>query len=111
MAVSTTTAPPAATMSISPMRHMLAGDPLARWLARLRFTPYLVTLMVAAYGALHSLVLPAVFGHLRASAQVPGALDDWPNLVLIVLLVPIDIGYYVWQPAFIQATYDALAAR
>src|SRR3954447_11394699 len=85
------------------------ADPLARLLARFRLTPLLTVIVVAAYGAIYALALPAIFGHLFAAAGVVGSLDDWPNLVIILIMEPLVIGYYVWQPAIIQTTFDGIA--
>jgi hypothetical protein len=90
------------------MRH---GDPLVQLFARWRLKPYAVCLIVALYGALHALVLPALFGHLRTAGGVVGVVDDWPNLVIILLLLPFVLGYYAWQPAIIQTLYDGIAHR
>ena len=95
----------------SPLAKMRHADPLARALSRLHLGPYWVVLIVAAYGSLHAIALPALFGHLYAAQGVPGALDDWPNLVILLLLVPLVVGYYAWQPAIIQAMYDGIAVR
>ena len=97
--------------SESPLARMLRADPVVRTVFRLRLNPILVALIVAGYGVVHTLALPAWFGLLHTSGGIPGALDDWPNLVIILLLVPIIAGYYVWQPSVIQATFDAVAGR
>jgi hypothetical protein len=87
------------------------ADPLGRLLARLRLTPLLAVIVIAAYGAIYALALPAAFGHLFAAPGVVGSLDDWPNLVILLVMEPLVIGFYVWQPAIIQATYEGIAAR
>jgi hypothetical protein len=87
------------------------GDPLARAFSRLHLSPFEVVLAVGAYGVVHALALPAVFGHLRTTPGIPGTLDDWPNLVIILLMTPPVIGYYAWQPAIIQSMYDGISAR
>jgi hypothetical protein len=94
-----------------PLVKMQHGDPLARLISRWRIKPYGVMFIVAAYGVLHALALPALFGHLHTAQGITGALDDWPNLVIILLLVPLVMGYYAWQPAIIQALYDGIAGR
>ncbi len=100
-----------ATSPESPLDKMRPGDPLARFISRLRLNPYGVVLIVASYGVLHALGLPALFGHLRTAQGITGALEDWPNLVTILLLVPLVMGYYAWQPTMIQALYDGIAGR
>lgn len=94
-----------------PLAKMQSGDPLARLISRWRINPYGVVLIVASYGVLHALALPALFGHLHTAQGITGALEDWPNLVIILLLVPLVMGYYAWQPAIIQAMYDGVAGR
>ncbi len=108
MAQATLAAPLAAE---SPVGQIQRGDPLARALSHWGLGPWTVTLGVAAYGAAYALALPALFGHLWTAGGVTGALDDWPNLVIILLMAPLTIGYYAWQPAIIQATYAGIAAR
>jgi hypothetical protein len=94
-----------------PLAQMRRGDPLAQLISRWRLKPYGVILIAALYGALHALALPALFGHLHTVAGVIGAFDDWPNLVVILLLLPLVLGYYAWQPAIIQTLYDGIAHR
>lgn len=95
----------------APIGPINRADPLARFLARLRLGPLQVAGIVAIYGALYSLALPAAFGLLFTSPRVTGSLDDWPNLVILLVMVPLVIGYYVWQPAIIQSTYAGISAR
>ena len=105
----TSTAAPA--LAEPPLVKMQHGDPLARLIARWQLKPLGVALIAAAYGLLHVLALPALFGHLQTVAGVAGALQDWPNWVVILLLLPLVLGYYAWQPAIIQALYDGIAGR
>lgn len=108
----TAESPAAATFSIeSPLALMRRADPLARAISRLHLNPFLVALVVAVYAAAHAVALPAVFGHLWIAQGIPGALDNWPDLVIILVAAPLVIGYYAWQPAIIQAMYAGLAAR
>jgi hypothetical protein len=96
---------------LSPLGLIQLGDPLARAIARLHFPPFLVAALVAIAGAVHALILPAVFGHLRTVNGIPGSLDDWPALVIHLVTVPLIMGYYAWQPAIIETMYNGLVAR
>src|SRR3990172_9056973 len=91
--------------------QMLRGDPLARWLARWRIAPLGFGLIVLAYGLVHALLLPFFFGHLRTATGVVGTLDDWPYLVIMVVVVPLLAAYYVGQPRAIQNVYTGIAER
>ena len=57
-----------------PLEQMLRGDPLARWLARARITPSLFGLLVFVYALIHTVALPAAYGHLYTRVNVLGAL-------------------------------------
>jgi hypothetical protein len=99
------------TVGASPLAQMRRGDPLIRLLARWHIKPFGVIVMVAGYGLLHALALPALFGHLRTAGGVAGILDDPPSLIIILLLLPLVLGYYAWQPAIIQTLYEGISAR
>ena len=103
--------PAAAPITEPPLAKMQHGDPVARFVARWHIPPLAFILVAAVYGAVHSLALPWLFGHLHTTQGVTGVLDDWPNLVILLLLAPLVMGYYAWQPAIIQALYDGIAGR
>ncbi len=98
----------ALTAADSPLGQMLRGDPLAGALAKFRLRPAGVGLIVLAYGLVHGLLLPFLYGHLRTQAGVEGALDDWPYLVIMLVMVPLLAAYYAWQPRTIQAVFDGI---
>jgi hypothetical protein len=95
--------------------EILRGDPFARLLWRSRVSPAIFGLLVLVYGLVRTLLLPAVFGHLRTvqigGKTILGVLDDWPLLVVELVMVPLIAGYYLWQPSTMQAVYDGIAER
>ncbi len=97
------------------LEAILRGDPLLRFLSRLRLHPVNFGLLVLSYGLIRTLVLPATFGYLRTiqigNQMVIGLLDDWPVLVVELIMVPLVAGYYLWQPNTMQAVYDGMAQR
>jgi hypothetical protein len=105
----------AASSSQPLIDESLRADPLARGLERLRIRPSVFGLILLAFGLVHTLLLPAIFGYLNTSDSgggvVLGALDDWPALVVELVMVPVIAGYYVWQPGTMQAVYYGLAGR
>jgi hypothetical protein len=89
----------------TPISRMLKSDPLAHFLWKKNITPVRFGLLAFAYGLFYGLVLPAIFGIL------PQALADWPTLVIVVVIAPILLGYYAWEPFTIQALFDGVSAR
>lgn len=97
------------------LEAILHGDPLVRFLSRLRLHPVNFGLLVLSYGLIRTLVLPATFGYLRTvqvgDQMVTGLLDDWPVLVVELIMVPLVAGYYLWQPNTMQSVYNGMAKR
>ena len=89
----------------TPLSRMFRGDPLARWLWKLGITPLRLGLAVFAYGVVYSLILPAVFG------KLDDVFKDWPTLVIVLLITPTFLGYYLWEPFSIQSLYDGISRR
>jgi len=50
--------------------------------------------------------LPSFAGVLKS-----GSLADWPNLVVMLILLPLILGWYAWQPLAILKLYQALLSR
>jgi hypothetical protein len=86
------------------LQAITANDPLAAWL-RSYLHPLLFAAGGLALGVLYTLVLPQITGTLLAS------LADWPTLVVMLVLVPIILGWYAWQPAAVLSLYQGLLAR
>ncbi len=84
---------------------MFRGDPLARFLWKQGITPLRVGMLVFAYGVIYGLILPAIFGRLGEVFQ------DWPTLVIVLVVTPILLGYYAWEPFSIQTLYEGIARR
>lgn len=94
-----------------PAEAILHGDALLRLLARWRLGPLAAGLAVAAYAAVHAVLLPVLLGHWRNPALQHPARADWPYLVIAVVSVPLLWAYYVWQPHSIQTAFSGLANR
>jgi len=89
----------------TPLSRMFRGDPFVRFLWRVGVTPVRAGLIMFAYGLIYAIILPAIFGRLSDVFQ------DWPTLVIVLLVTPVLIGYYVWEPFSIQNLYDGVARR
>lgn len=89
----------------TPLSRMFRGDPLARFFWKQGITPVRVAILVFAYGVIYGLILPALFGKLGEVFQ------DWPTLVIVLVVTPILLGYYAWEPFSIQALYEGIARR
>ena len=89
----------------TPLSRMFRGDPFARFLWRVGITPVRAGLIMFAYGLIYAIILPAIFGRLTDVFQ------DWPTLVIILLITPVLLGYYAWEPFSIQNLYDGVARR
>ncbi|MCC7358733.1 MAG: hypothetical protein IT317_04620 [Anaerolineales bacterium] len=86
------------------LQAITATDPLAAWL-RSYLHPLLFAAVGLALGALYTLILPQINGVLAAS------LADWPTLLVMLVLVPLILGWYAWQPSAMLALYQGLLAR
>lgn len=95
--------------------EILRSDPFARFLQKRGLTPIGFGFIVFIYGLIRNLVLPAIFGHLFTiqvgGRTILGVLDDWPVLVIEMLMVPVTAGYYLWQPVTMQSLYDGMAEK
>jgi hypothetical protein len=89
----------------TPLSRMFRGDPLAYFLWQQGLTPARTGMIVFAYGVIYGLILPAIFGKLGDAFQ------DWPTLVIVMVVTPLLMGYYVWEPFTIQTLYDGIASR
>ena len=110
MSAQMTTAPTSPS-SDSTLSQILRADPLTRGLQRLRFNPTGFGLLILAYAVLHTLVLPAIYGHLITAHGVMGVLEDWPYLVILLVMTPLLASYYLWQPETIRTLYRRIAER
>lgn len=89
----------------TPLSRMFQADPLARSLWKWAITPARLGLIVFTYGVIYAIILPAIFGELGQVFQ------DWPTLVIVLVVTPVLLGYYLWEPFSIQALYDGVARR
>src|SRR4051812_44016467 len=89
----------------TPLNRMFHGDPLVYFLWKQGITPVRMGLLVFAYALIYALILPAALGKLG------DVFRDWPTLVIILVVSPVLLGYYVWQPFSIQSLYEAIARR
>lgn len=89
----------------TPLSRMFRGDPLAQFLWKQTITPVRLGMIVFAYGVIYSLILPAILGRLGQVFQ------DWPTLVIVLVVTPILLAYYAWEPFTIQTLYDGIASR
>jgi hypothetical protein len=89
----------------TPISRMFRGDPFARFLWKQGITPVRLGLLVFAYGLIYGLILPALFGRLGEVFQ------DWPTLVIVLVVNPVLLGYYAWEPFSIQNLYEGIARR
>jgi len=99
------TIPETVALHHTPLSRMFRGDPLAHFLWKLGITPVRAAMIAFTYGIIYTMILPAIFGVLGA------VFDDWPTLVIILVVTPVLIGYYVWEPFSIQTLYDGIAKR
>lgn len=99
--------PPGETISLhhTPLSRMFRADPLARFLWKVGITPVRMGMLAFAYGLIYALILPAIFG------QLNGVFQDWPTLVIVLVVTPILLGYYVWEPFSIQELFESVARR
>jgi hypothetical protein len=78
-------------------------------------SPAIFALLVLVYGLVRTLVLPATFGHLNTvqigGRVILGVLDDWPLLIVELVMVPLIASYYLWQPSTMHAVYDGIGER
>jgi hypothetical protein len=97
------------------LQEILRSDPFARFLRLNRVSPLLFGSLVFLYSVIRTLVLPAAFGHLFTveleGRAILGALDDWPVLVIEMVMVPVVAGYYLWQPNTMQKLYDGISEK
>ena len=90
---------------------LLRGDPVLILLSRSRWAVPAVLLFVVIWGLLHGLGLPWVYGHWRTAGGIVGALDDWPSQVILLVMVPALVVYYIQQPALIRAMQSGVLGR
>ena len=87
------------------LHAIIANDPLALGLRR-----WLHPIALAAaglfLGTLYTIILPR-FAGVPATVS-PG---DWPTFVVMLVLVPLILGWYAWQPAAIHNLYQVLLSR
>lgn len=97
------------------LAEILRGDPLGRLLRRFGVTPFIFSLATFVYSFSRTIILPTVFGHLYTVKQgevtIIGALNDWPVLIIEMIMVPVVAGYYLWQPNAMQALYEGISIR
>lgn len=96
--------------------EIVKNDPFARQLQAVNLGPLQFGLLVALFGILRNLILPAVFGNLHTvqtttGQTVLGVLQDWPVLVNELIMVPVIAAYYLWQPSTMQTLYDGISSR
>src|SRR4051812_14108275 len=104
---STEITPTAETVALhhTPLSRIFRGDPLAHFLWKIGITPVRMGILIFTYGVIYALILPALFGKLGDVFQ------DWPTLVVVLVVTPLLVGYYVWEPFSIQTLYDGVARR
>jgi hypothetical protein len=84
---------------------IVAHDPIARRLAR-HLEPLRFGIAGLLLGCAQTLILPVFAGVLEE-----GSVVDWPNLVVMLVLMPLILGWYAWQPGAIRNVYETLLAR
>lgn len=89
----------------------LRGDPVINWVTRARWRLPVLLGLVVGWGLLHALGLPWLYGHWRTANGIEGSANDWPQLVILFVLVPVLIGYYARQPALIRAMQAGVLER
>jgi hypothetical protein len=89
----------------TPLSRMFHGDPLAYFLWKWGITPIRIGLLTFAYALIYTIIIPSALGRL---AEV---LQDWPTLVIVLVVSPVLLGYYAWEPFSVQALYDGIAHR
>ena len=87
------------------LQGIVQQDPLARRLIR-QLEPVRFMLAGLILGITQTLVLPVFAGVLES-----GSLADWYNLVIMLVLVPLILGWYAWQPRAILHLYQTLLER
>lgn len=92
-------------LSQTPLREIFHGDPLARFLAWRGFSPLRSWLFCLGYGFFYGTLLPLVLG------RFADAVVDWPTQVIVLVVFPLLLGYYAWEPFTIQALFDGLRPR
>jgi hypothetical protein len=92
------------SFDLTPHR-IVEHDPLARRLGR-HVEPLRFALSGLILGVLQTLVFPFLAGVLQQGSAV-----DWPNLVVMLVLIPLILGWYAWQPRAILKVYEGLLAR
>jgi hypothetical protein len=90
---------------------LVRGDPLAARLSRWRWGPLGFFSLALILGLIHAVALPWLYGHWRTVGGVIGAWDDWPNLVIVLIMAPLIAGYYVQQPGLILALQTKVLER
>lgn len=94
-----------ATVSRFVINQMQKSDRLARSFSRWGLTFWKAALILFGYGVIYSIILPLFSG------ELPQVLQDWPTLVIFLCILPLLLGYYLWQMQSIQSLYDALTAQ
>ncbi|MGB7874269.1 MAG: hypothetical protein WBL25_07780 [Anaerolineales bacterium] len=93
------------SISFSPISVIKKGDPLIRYLSKREVQPLMVIFIGIGYGVLYAIALPIFYGTIN---QV---FNDWPELIRILAITPLLIGYYVWQPKTIQNLFNMVPQR
>ena len=113
--VSTASEAGAASPTSPYLLEIVRSDPLGRFLQKNRLSPVYFGLLVFLYGIIRNLVLTAIYGNLftiqRSGETILGVLNDWPVLGIELVMVPVVAGYYLWQPATMQALYDGISEK
>lgn len=87
------------------LNQMRKNDQLARWLFRRGLRPLQLAFFVFIYGLIYSFLLPFLYGELSQ------ALNDWSTLIIILVVMPLLVGYYFWQMQSIQTLFNSLASQ
>jgi len=87
------------------LNQMRKNDQLARWLFRRGLRPVQLASFVFIYGLIYSFLLPLLYGELSQ------ALSDWSTLIIVLVVMPILVGYYFWQMQSIQTLFNSLASQ
>lgn len=88
---------------------LLIKDPLARVLLDgLRLTPLMGGALALIVSSSYVFGLSAAFGILNPDAHFPTALDDIPNLGIVLIICPAVWVYYLWQIRSISAVFSTL---
>ena len=93
------------SLPFTPLSQIFRGDPVVRMLHERKISPLFLAVAALIYGLMYTILFPLIWGLL------PEALKDWPTAVIVLVVSPLILGYYIWEPYNIQELYDGLRAR